>query len=147
MELEVEWAASRPALDVRVGRVEYPPFSEPLRAPTGARSVLKANRCPSSSSLPRSTREARALPREIIWMNTAFTSIANASLQAAVETIQFTEGEPEKIPVSVSLRTFFWNSRRTNPPRFPSRKVRSYSSQRSALNRTTKDAVELPVTE
>ena len=31
MELEVERAASRPALAVRVGRVESPPFREQLR--------------------------------------------------------------------------------------------------------------------
>ena len=60
MELEVERAASRPALAVRIGRVESPPFSEQLRAPTGARA-------------PRSAREARALPREIICMDPAWS--------------------------------------------------------------------------
>ena len=58
MGLEVGWAASRPALAVRVGRVELLPFSEQLRAPTGA-------------GAPRLAREARALPREIICMSTA----------------------------------------------------------------------------
>jgi len=38
MELEVERAASRPALTVRVGRVKLSPMSDQLRAPTGARA-------------------------------------------------------------------------------------------------------------
>ena len=49
MELEVRWAASRPALAVRFGRVESPPASEQLRALAEA-------------GAPQPAREARALP-------------------------------------------------------------------------------------
>jgi len=50
---------ARARLAVRVGRVESLPFREQLRAPTGA-------------GAPRSAREARALPWEIIRMEMAY---------------------------------------------------------------------------
>ena len=68
LELQTRRAASRPALAVRIGRVESPPVSEQLRAVAGARARREAMHRPSSSNFPRPTREARVLPNKIHFM-------------------------------------------------------------------------------
>ena len=58
------WKWDKPLRDQPSPSVlESPPVSEQLRAGAEARAVREANRCPSSSNLPRPTREGACAPQ------------------------------------------------------------------------------------